>query len=602
MRFLSFGGRMVRRIALLAALLAAPAPAIPQPDDRPGGSDAIRASADGAGPSHLFRLTSDSSGDTIGVVDPLFAAIRFYRIRRGDAPLAERLDPIGACALPIDFRSWRIHQFRTRIAIESMPDPGALGHGATPTGLSTRVVTIDRDLLRDPAPFRDAARRLDTRGWNPVDAPACGKIAPRESGVGTRRADRSARSSSRMIRLGNARDALAPRPSLIVRSRSNRLISAVELEPTPDWRVVQAVEALPSDDGVLRTRVRILAYARKSRGLRHAVALNDSELRGKFGQKPAAVLSSGELLLMGKQPGSGPFRIYSCGNLANPSGHRLCGEDSEPKPRPAATVRGGPDRSAVARQLTARTIFANVERLVSYRLEVDTRALPDACRDPAGCSIEGGDRFVPIRGIRLTRGIFTRRGVPYAQARVPQDLDPLFETSSAQLSRTLAQVRHGARGWPGNLRDGLEGDLGIDCSGLVQIAWGGRGGDRLDTWRLQALSSPLACPARLPGPEYMRPGDALGIRIDAPAHLANHMVLFAASMQLDGASDSWLVLESSSGCDGVCWSVYDPSYFNGWGLYRAGGRRDAPCIVRSDAQTTPMPFELGRWTRLVAGR
>lgn len=588
---------MARRIALFAALLAVPGIAQPQP-----AGDAIRPAFDGAGPSHIFRLTSDRSGDTIGVVDPLFAAIRFYHVRPGNEALGARLTPRGACALPIDFRPWRIHQFRDRIELESMPNPGALGHAVTVPGLQTQTISIRRARLRDAARFEAAARHIDANGWNPVDEPACGTAPSAVGAPGTRRADLPSRRNARTILLANRRSALAPRNRLVVHSEVNRLVSATELEPTAALRIVQAVEAIPSTDGVLRTRVRILAYARGSRRLRHAVALNDGELRGKFGQKPVAILASGELLLMGKQPGSGPFRIYSCGNVANPSAHSLCGEDSDPKPRAVETVHGGPARAAVARQLSAGTIFANVERLVSYRLEVDTRTLPDACRDPAGCAIEGGERFVPIRGIRLTRGIFTRRGVPYAQARVPQDLDPLFETSSAQLSRALAQVRRGARGWPGNLRDGLEGDLGIDCSGLVQIAWGGRGGDRLDTWGLQALSSPLACPARLPGPEYMRPGDALGIRIDAPAHLANHMVLFAASMQLDGASDSWLVLESSSGCDGVCWSVYDPSYFNGWGLYRAGGRRDAQCVVRSEAQTVPMPFELGGWTRLVAGR
>jgi hypothetical protein len=186
--------------------------------------------------------------------------------------------------------------------------------------------------------------------------------------------------------------------------------------------------------------------------------------------------------------------------------------------------------------------------------------------------------------------------VPYAQARVPEDVDRLLAASPRQLADALFRNRGG---WPGNLRDGLEGDLGIDCSGLVQIAWGGGAGRRLDTRSLQALSSPLACSSRLPGPEWMRPGDAIGLRVDSPVHLANHMVLFAGSMQLDGASDTWLTLESSSGCDGVCWTVYDPSWFDGWGIYRANARG---CVTGTAAAASPIPYDLGRWTALTRGR
>lgn len=591
---------MVRRIALLAALLAVPGITQLQPL----GGDAIRAAADGAGPSHIFRLTSDRGGDTIGVVDPLFAAIRFFRIRRGSEALGARLTPAGVCALPVDFRPWRIHQFRHHILIESMPDPGAFGHAVTVTRLRTRTIVVRRALLQDPARFETAAGHIDASSWDPADEPACGTRASSAAAASSNSADRPTRRNARTIVLANRRSALAPARALVVRSAANRLVSATELEPTATLRIVQAVEALPSADGVLRTRVRLLAYARGATRPHHSLALNDSELRGKFGQKPVVVLSSGELLLMGKQPGgSSPFRIFSCGNIAGPPTRGLCSDDVAASPAPAPQGRARITATGPGGGLGAAAIFANVDRLVSYRLAVDTRALPEACRNPAGCRIGSeAERFVPIRGIRLTRGVFTRRGIPYAQARVPQDLDPLFDTSPARLGRALAGVRRGERGWPGNLRDGLEGDLGIDCSGLVQIAWGGRGGERLDTWGLQALSSPLACPARLPGPEYLRAGDAIGIRIDTPTHLANHMVLFASALRIDGASDSWLVLESSSGCDGVCWSVYDPSYFNGWGLYRAGGRRDAQCIVRSEAQAAPIPFELGRWSRLVAGR
>ena len=574
------------------------------PDPPEPGVDRIRVSADGAGPSHIFWLNGNRSADVIGIVDPLYAAIRFYRVRRGAGTIASRLHPAGVCALPIDFRPWRVHQLGDRVLIESMPDPGAAGHVATPATMRTRMLVVRRRLLANPAPFERAAQLIDGSRWNPATAPSCGVASAKTGKSGAGAPERTTRRGERLIQLRNARAALAPASALTVRSRGYRLFSARELEPMPGYRIVQASEALPGDDGLIRVRYRILAYSRGRGTLAHALVLNDTELRGKLGQKPVVALPSGELLVMGKLPGEAtPFRILSCGNIAGPPAGPCAKDSPPPQLQGNAVMRATVSRRAVARPLDARTIFANVARMVAYPLSVDTRGMPEACRRAEGCPV-GGDtaNFVPIRGIRLTRGIFTRRGVPYAQASVPGDIDKLFAATSAQLGRALAGVTHGARGWPGNLKDGLTGDLGVDCSGLVQIAWGGRGGTRLDTAGLQALTSPLACSARLPGPEYLRPGDAIGLRIDAPVHVANHVVLFAAAMRLDGANDDWLVLESSSGCDGVCWSVYDPGYFNGWGLYRARARGDADCITRSSAQATPIPFDLARWTRLIAGR
>jgi hypothetical protein len=592
------------RLAVMAALLAAPGLAFSQdPADSPRPATAdIRASADGAGPSHLFWLTGDRRGDTIGVIDPLFAAIRFYRVRPGDEPVATRLTALGVCALPVDFRPWRIHHFKRRVVIESMPDPGAAGYAATPGAMRTRMLAVDRGLLARPDRFDAAAATVDTPRWNPADAPQCGAMS-KPGHVGTGAPERAVRTSERTIRLANGRAALAPARPLAVRSAVNRLLAARELEPARGFRIVQASEALPSNDGVIRVRSRILAYARGR--LAHAWTLRDSELRGKFGQKPVLVLPSGEVLAMGKLPGdSNPFRISSCGRLSGaPSG--ICEDDSRPRKLPQQETAGrqDPPSAKVKTGISARAIFANIQNLVSYRLSVDTSAMPEACRSAQGCKVgDSGETFVPIRGIRLTRGAYTDTGMPYAQARVPEDVDRLLAASSAQLGRSLKDVTHGARGWPGNLADGTEGDLGVDCSGLIQIAWGGRGGERLTTDTLQGMASPLACSSRLPGPEYLRPGDAIGLRIDTPVHLLNHAVLFAGAMPLDGASDSWLVLESSSGCDGVCWSVYDPAMFDGWGLYRAGGRSDAACVAGKGDTFTPIPYDMSRWTRQTRGR
>jgi hypothetical protein len=103
----------------------------------------------------------------------------------------------------------------------------------------------------------------------------------------------------------------------------------------------------------------------------------------------------------------------------------------------------------------------------------------------------------------------------------------------------------------------------------VRIAWNGRprdSADRWDTAAIQNRSGSKVCPARLRGPPELLSGDAIGIRVKGGGE---HVVLYGAMVKFDGAREFWLVLESSSSCDGVCWSVYDPSFFNGWALVSA---------------------------------
>lgn len=157
--------------------------------------------------------------------------------------------------------------------------------------------------------------------------------------------------------------------------------------------------------------------------------------------------------------------------------------------------------------------------------------------------------------------------------------------------------------------DGFGGDVGLDCSGLVQVAWGAwrrpahavNGStrlvrDRLSTAAIQNFSDGLLCQARLPSADWLMPGDAINLNVE---HTTNHVMLYAATIQVDGASDAWLMLESASGCDGVCWSVYDPSFFNGWGLYRAVGRADAPCPGKLNRSSAPIPSTFDKWSTMV---
>ena len=63
----------------------------------------------------------------------LLAAIRLHSVRSapGGDDASDRLkEPIGACASTVQFRPWRILQFKNEVQIEGMPQPGKNGHNA----------------------------------------------------------------------------------------------------------------------------------------------------------------------------------------------------------------------------------------------------------------------------------------------------------------------------------------------------------------------------------------------------------------------------------------------------------------------------------------
>eukprot|EP01035_Chromulina_nebulosa_P059070 gene59070-80889_t len=185
MRPVQTGGMSAMRHALLCLVtMAALASATAAGGDRglsTGQAFAVRPMADGAAPSHVFWLAHDRAcaGEIVGVIDPLFAAIRWYRITpQGPdrAVLHARMTAIGVCALPIALRPWRVHQLQRRVVIESMPEPGAAGYRATTQDLTSRSYTIRRDLFR-PAAARALLAGLgtiDTPGWDPASAYPCG--------------------------------------------------------------------------------------------------------------------------------------------------------------------------------------------------------------------------------------------------------------------------------------------------------------------------------------------------------------------------------------------------------------------------------------------
>jgi hypothetical protein len=572
----------------------------------------IRISKDGAGPSHIFWLAGPSEilpdRDVVGIVDPLLAAIRLYSVRRstpnGD-DINDRLKPIGACALPVPFRPWRVLQLKNEIHIEGMPQPGKNGHNAEKKDFQSTVYVLRRDLVNSKTigALQKARWSIDEITWNPNDDAfvKCGDVKGADGAAGRTAAFKATRVTDRTITLENTAAALTGAQRLTVRARTGGkyyLFSIRELEPAPSARVVLITEGAPTRDGMLRLNQRLLLFGKDGSKPVGEISFDDTHFRNKIGQKPLAVMPTGEVLAMGKQiTGDHPesvFRIQSCGFVglaggaiegplcANESNVAVSRQDADPAPSPGTAGPGPGTAKGKAGSTTgenARSIFSRVSKLAAFKWNVDTTWLPKECRSINGCKV-GNQTFVPLKGIRLTRGQYFQTGIPYAQTKTLEDYDRFYDAFRDNLfTDALRNVMTMQGALPGNLDDHFTGDLGIDCSALVQLAWNGRNPekryDRISTETLQNGSMDYRCAARIPAPSYLKSGDAIGISVK---QAAEHAVLYAANVPFDGASEFWLVLESASSCDGVCWSVYDPSFFNGWGLYRAKNRKDTPCL------------------------
>jgi hypothetical protein len=601
--------------------------------------ESIRTAPDGGGPSHIFWLNGPAPGaggkDIVAVVDPLFAAIRLFDVRRivegQNDSLSDRIDLIGVCALPVDFRPWRIHHLKDEVRIEGMPEAKGDPHNAAVKDFSTKLYKVNRALVSAeslPA-LKKAAALIPGVDWNPAPpTKQCGELGA--AGPVGRDAQFSAKRRPNFplgtIFLTNKPTALTSVRELEVRARTGPkegLYSAKELEPAGSSRIVQITEAVDSADGVLRFSQRLLAYDNNSQKVTTEITFDDRFLRYKIGQRPLAVMPSGELLAMGNDR-DGDFNIQSCGKIGAIQKNNVCAgsdvvrSENDPNiPKPGDQIIADANQQAVEKLDVGGfgAIFNRAKPFYTREWKVNTSGLPGECRSAAGCPIDGRppkQAFVPLRGIRLAHGPYVQIGAPYAQT---DTLGPAFDFMDKSSSQALAQNPDGfaaalrdvvqkGEGVPGNLNDHFKGELGIDCSALIQVAWNGAGknpaaADRLSTGTLQKYGASYICKGRLPNADFLRPGDAIGLAVKSAAH---HVVLYGAPFQFDGASYFWLVLESASACDGVCWSVYDPSFFNGWGVYRAKGRKDFGCVSSEKAaiEDHPIPADFDAWQKLVA--
>ena len=580
---------------------------------------AVRALADGAGPSHIFWLDGprpEKSGfDIVGVVDPLYAAIRFFSVdrRHGEStPDDHRFNEMGVCALPINFVPWRIHQFKKSVVIEGMPQSSSIKVGASAASFRSSMIVLNRKFLDGDrlSLAKQSASRIETSEWDPAAALKCGRYSQRlflPARISSYEAVRGRYHPQSTIILFNKFDALAPAAPLIVRaSGKRRLFSARELEPTSSRRIVQATQGEFGGDGIIRFSQRLIIFKRNGGGAKAEFVFDESLLRTKLAEKPLSVLPSGELLLLGRFGSDASFSIQSCGNILLPlsSSARVCPEIQNNTGMPhnvpvSAGSWSGNSVKFATKTISAQTIFSSLLPYYSKAWSVDASKLPNNCRTPKGCSVPGQDAsYVPIRGVRLSHQIFNRKGAPYAQTEDLEDVRKFLRSPNHKMTLALQGVTDGVRGVPGNLNDDYDGDIGIDCSALLQIGWTGNAtGPRLTTRVLQSQPIiPYRCPARVPDVTALRPGDAIALNVQSDI---SHVVIFRSQVELDGANAVWLVLESSSSCDGVCWTFYDPGFFNGWGLYRAAGRSDAPCPPEDENSTsiadTPIPRDPDKW-------
>lgn len=597
------------------------------PESNVGGDaiGTIRTSADGGGPTHIFWLDGPASKqpgrDIIAVVDPLYAAVRLFSLERLTSDvnkLSARFSFLGACALPLTLRPWRIHQAKLGVYIETMPDPGVSGHKVKAAALRSIYYLIKRDIKLDSLATDE---QINSLSWDPSKAPQCGVIAGKSLAVRDRQpytASRGAKNPSRTIILKNSGASILPSAPLIVRSPQQgafRLYSARELEPVGARRIVQITEGQASDDGLLRLSQHVLTYAGGK-----VIAdrrFDESLVKSKLGQRPLAVTPGGELLAMGLKRVAGEdkarFQIISCGlvdaTLVVGEGF-LCSNDND-----AVSARNIADDMTVISDSQSEdqipnlgkptlsnddTIFDRTKTVRTVEWSVNAAMLPEKCRIASGCAVHGGN-YVPIHGIRLSYGIYNQTGMAYAQTGdVENSISRFLQYDVDDWSSSLRNLGTPDVFTPGNLDDDFSNDLGIDCSALVQLAWdGGKLSGRLDTARLQTKPPGYVCPHRISEPGRLRPGDAIAINITDGPH---HVVLLGESVQIDGASDSWLVLESASSCGGVCWSVYDPAFFNGWGMYRSSNRSDYKCppsTVQTDIVAHPIPLTNAAWRSAV---
>lgn len=603
----------------------------------------VRNIPDGPGVFNIFwaaqyNNTPEISQDLVGIIDPLFAAIRFFMIDSKKGAI-KAIDEIGVCAIPIDFRPWQLYQKGDKIEIESMPMPKEMKsiNRAKIADFTNSIYEIDREFLKQNLKaFSKALSKLnaaeDGSGapWFPEENIQCGKLLSK-----TNKPSQTAPFKYQKFETNNSPQIEIKKNTdkTVIAKASNTasdLMFAYPIFDNDNGNLVWFAENQNNSDGIIKLKQRLVLYDNNNNPIWEKW-FDETNIRYKLPLKPITALPNGNILAIGenKNPnGAKSYSIFSCGNpfakaFNQQINEALCGnsginditelkpQKSDKKWEPRARSFGGINLNFMG--LSEDKVFANMEPHLKVNWRVNTDFLPNECRKSKGCVTSvSKNAFVPLKSMRLTKGEYSHLGTPYAQAdmsvangflKIVGSEKEAAENPEKQNERnfftqSLSEVMIGGKKTPGNLNDYWAHDYGIDCSAFLQTAWGGGElSGRTNTAALQNGKFALGCQSRVANAEELKPGDAIGVRIDGGP---NHVVIYGNNYTFDGVNQSWLVIESASSCDGVCISVYDPAFFNGWGLYRAKNRSDINCPddnLKQNIVANPIPTNKASWAK-----
>jgi hypothetical protein len=580
--------------------------------------------ANGAGPTAIFRLgryeSPASKLDVFGVVDPLLWRIRYFSLKDYSderAPLADRISWIGDCFLPPSFRVWRIHRFENRIVLQSQPEIDKKSPPGKDGALVTRKLELEGGvkaaaaLVNGPRPVS-----LDARPPTP-----CGRDSSldvifdptKDSASGVTGGE--ATPFTVVNRDKDAASAFLKKPMKIT-GGGLWLSSIRELEPSFDgdanilarnFLVTGRSNTRPGFANSVVRLVRIKSDGSPTRSLQIKMGL----ARVKSGQRSVAVASTGrEILFVGAGRHDDGFVIHSCNFSSPTSGKEICVLEAEGNEVVSAATPE--DQGSTARLETdnqtasGKQIWSRASWFVSRTYNLDARESADKCSSwrMEKCKA-GGHWWQPINELRYLNTIYHWKGVPYGQKRGASALTPKPPPGADDLGQTLPQPTplkfqsSGATIVASDIYndDDLIGDpsvkvFGIDCSVFVASLWGRKGDWDTGKFVAEANDRPRR---RIPEFGGLGSGDALVIKL--PGYL-NHIVMFREQVKASpiDSSHAVLVIESSSSCGGVCWSLYDESFFHGWALIGRNERDRGPRESRGAMERIPTKFE--EWKKM----
>jgi hypothetical protein len=509
---------------MLGALACSPASAFTEVE--------VRASKDGAGPSHIFHLHDR----VVAVVDPLEGKVEAYREGSGRK--------IAEAALPNGSKPWRLVREADKVHIISEDE--------------TSRIEVPRHEKDWPQAFAALPfDRTDPRFRVP-------RVQRTRSGL--------------MLLAAGGEAALNVHPI-----GPNYMASLRELERIGDgrryvlWKEYYLSDAAPHDPDQRKIQVDVyVGRFERDGGISGLVRL-DRAAMSRIGFDYASILPDGTVALLASFNGAS-FMIYR-GTFEMPSPlvaylQRTTGPQHKwalPPPPTAfqALITPTDTKTVTVSETPVQPLSdALVEKLDRPPSRADFVRTMDAYRDHIWTLVDANRRN-PCEGqivsdiamscLRPTRFVWPPRegNEPYPNPMKGLPYDWGGADSIEGFDRKLA------RGFAaGNIGDTFWADgatrvtAGVDCSGLVSRVW--KLGQHVATADLNGVTSPLA------DVNFMRTGDAF-------LHAGSHVMLYREQVSLDGGSVGIRVTEASSRCGAVCDSVYEIDQMQDFTLRRRKG-------------------------------